>query len=143
MMIQSFPGEFGVVYKGHLTNWHGSELPLAVAVKTLKGAFCFDIAYRVAIMVKVVVSVYMHVQAYDLFNKLVVLHIYMALNVCILTEHILCPLPDNISFSVVFRCLQPCIYWSCLCYGSVCDNILLPSCLLMINIPRMSRPTRQ
>ena len=63
-----------MVYKGHLTNWHGSELPLAVAVKTLKGAFCYDISYRVATMVKVVASIYMHVQAYDSFNKLVVLY---------------------------------------------------------------------
>ena len=31
-------GEFGVVYKAHLTRWHGNGEPRMVAVKTLKGA---------------------------------------------------------------------------------------------------------
>ena len=30
-------GEFGIVYKAQLTHWHGEGLPMAVAVKTLKG----------------------------------------------------------------------------------------------------------
>ena len=30
-------GEFGIVYKAQLVNWRGRRLPLAVAVKTVKG----------------------------------------------------------------------------------------------------------
>jgi len=33
-----FTGEFGIVYKAHLTQWHGQGAPKVVAVKTLKGA---------------------------------------------------------------------------------------------------------
>ena len=35
--LESNTGEFGIVYKAHLTHWHGEGLPKAVAVKTLKG----------------------------------------------------------------------------------------------------------
>ena len=36
-MILNYIGEFGIVYKAHLTHWHGERPTKTVAVKTLKG----------------------------------------------------------------------------------------------------------
>ena len=44
-MFTYVAGEFGIVYKAHLTKWHGNGDPKVVAVKTLKGVF-ITVVYR-------------------------------------------------------------------------------------------------
>ena len=50
-------GEFGEVYKAHLTKWHGMEMPRVVAVKTLKGTeFCRSTSYQDHILIIIITT---------------------------------------------------------------------------------------